>query len=182
MCGSSGPTECKQKFACDDQAYCQSFILKNHKPDSYYKSMSDLKKTVAFCMKKEENTIVPRVDNVAIGWVCKTASLMNSKRDVSCIQTASGQTGETWLSTNQYLGESHGPDSFVGENVRPLFFNIVACMRVVSLGHGLLPHASRLFFMPDLPLPAHCSYSSLLIVRSCVMGMSARAVKFLPRS
>jgi site-specific DNA-cytosine methylase len=126
--GAAGPKQCRQRFACDNSKYVEHFVLKNHEPDSYYKSMSDLQKTVAFCMKKKEITVVPRVDNAAIGWVCKTASLMNNNRDVSCIQTASGQTGETFLNTNQYLGELHGPDTFVGENVGPLLFNFAACV------------------------------------------------------
>jgi hypothetical protein len=114
---SAGPQQCRHVFSCDNQPYVQQYILTNHKPEHLFVDLGDLSGTVAFCMKEREDSIVHKVNNTSVGWVCKTASRQNPKRDKKCIANASGQTGETFQQVKSYLQSEHGPDTFVGENV-----------------------------------------------------------------
>eukprot|EP00403_Amphidinium_massartii_P023868 CAMPEP_0178398908 /NCGR_PEP_ID=MMETSP0689_2-20121128/15010_1 /TAXON_ID=160604 /ORGANISM="Amphidinium massartii, Strain CS-259" /LENGTH=451 /DNA_ID=CAMNT_0020019675 /DNA_START=63 /DNA_END=1418 /DNA_ORIENTATION=+ len=110
-------------FSCEWAPKKQEWIRRNF-PDLQY-LFSDVKEVgsnpQAYDLLSERMVTVPSVDLIIAGFVCKSVSTENNEREKykACIDEATGQTGETFSGTKEYM-RRHKPGMVICENVAGL--------------------------------------------------------------
>mmetsp|Transcript_14282 Transcript_14282/g.33747 ORF Transcript_14282/g.33747 Transcript_14282/m.33747 type:complete len:454 (+) Transcript_14282:95-1456(+) len=110
-------------FSCEWAPKKQEWIRRNF-PDLQY-LFSDVKEVgsneQAYDLLSKKMVAVPSVDLIIAGFVCKSVSTENNEREKysACIDDATGQTGETFSGTREYM-RRHRPGMVICENVAGL--------------------------------------------------------------
>mmetsp|Transcript_20109 Transcript_20109/g.45100 ORF Transcript_20109/g.45100 Transcript_20109/m.45100 type:complete len:434 (-) Transcript_20109:266-1567(-) len=110
-------------FSCEWAPKKQEWIRRNFEGLKYL--FSDVKEVGfnenATDVLTGKQVKVPTVDLIIAGFVCKSVSTENNERDkyASCIDLATGQTGETFSGTAAYI-KRHSPKLVICENVEGL--------------------------------------------------------------
>ena len=126
-----GVLEVEHCFSCENSAKKRAWILQNFREVPHiFGDVRELCNDVAFDYVSNEFVLVPSVDIVVAGFVCKSVSAENNKRHLfsDCIRDVSGSTGETFKGVMDYV-----------RRFRPL---LVICENVAGLvkrNHGASP-------------------------------------------